>query len=155
MLMSGSTETSYDTTTARVYFVTAPGSPATCSFHHKGRKYRCTAWAGLGIVDVPPSDTTGTCSPFFRSIPPQYSCDAQVLIDIQPMNAQRHDLEIRRCLAFATLSRGYHSTGAGQRYDQLGRRERNCRRTQVADFKFQSAHSRRSTVDHNGSSSDG
>src|SRR6266540_1858410 len=87
-----------------------------------------------------------------RSPPLQHSSHAKVLVNVRPVNAYRHDLEIRTLLRGRALEpripveRRRNLATIDQRHHELGRRELHRAWAQIADVNLQNAHSRQPRV---------
>src|SRR5262249_41715323 len=96
-----------------------------------------------GFTPSGPAARRRLCSP-----PPQHPCNAQILVEVGPVDAQRHDLEIRALLGRSALEprvpieRRCNFAAVSKGYDQLRRGEFDRAGMEVADVNFQSSHSR-------------
>ena len=85
----------------------------------------------------------GLCPPPF-----QHPRDTEILVEVRPVDAHRHNLEIRPLLRRGTLQppvpieRRCDLASIHKRHHELGRGELNRARVEVADVNFQSSHSR-------------
>src|SRR5262245_28533200 len=91
----------------------------------------------------------------------QHASDAQVFVNVRPVNAHWHDLEMSALAGgslpqpWVPLERRCDPATIGQSYNQLCRGELDRTGLQVTDVNFQSAHSKRSAVDRDSASDDG
>src|SRR5262245_51832550 len=86
------------------------------------------------------------CAPSVSTL--QHAGDAQILVEVRPVNAHGHDLEVRALFGGRTLEprvpfEGRRDLAAVRKgHDQLALRELDLSCFQVADLNFQSSHPR-------------
>jgi hypothetical protein len=79
---------------------------------------------------------------------PQHPCNAQILVEVRPMDTHRHDLKIgalfcgRALEPRVPIERSDDLATIRERHDKLSRPELDRTGAQIADVNFQSSHSR-------------